>query len=149
MTQRADLVVHGRVLAQTCKHDAAGRIYTEVTLQMIEVWKGSLLQPELSVVHSGGILNGETVAVTGQVAYTNGEEVVAFLVRNAQGQNVTVGLAQGKFEIIAGPVGEKLARNPFYGTRGSPPRGALDKMGAGNPPLTQAELKRRVQGAVR
>jgi len=100
LTARADIVVLARVTGLQCRRDDAGRIYTEVSLSVEEKWKGTAVGSSLLVVHSGGKVGGERVAVSGQVEYRTGEEVVAFLVRNPNKQWVTVGLAQGKLDVV-------------------------------------------------
>src|SRR5436309_11391207 len=80
LTQKATLVVSGRVLSKSCLRDLAGRIYTRVELQIVEIWKGSLSTNLFPVVQGGGILGDEKATVSGQVEYSVGEEVVVFLV---------------------------------------------------------------------
>ena len=148
LAQEAVLVVQGTVLSKTCQRDPAGRIFTKVELAIAEVWKGSLPTNRFIVVHGGGILGDRKSTVSGQVEYGIGEEVVAFIVFNPRGEGVTLGLAQGKFQVRqeAG-TGERLANNLFHGETASRSR---DVSAPDNLPtqrrLTLAELKRRVRG---
>jgi hypothetical protein len=146
LAKKADLVVHGVVLAKHSEADSQGRIFTKVELQVIEVWKGEVKGSPLTVVHGGGELNGRRSMVTGQVDYKLGQETVAFLVRNARGEAVTLGLAQGQFQIWKDAVtGEKLARNIFLGG-GSATNGSIQKLDANaNTRLTLDSLKRQVK----
>lgn len=115
LTARADWILRGTVLSKTCQRDASGRIYTAVELQVGEVWKGADLAAgqTVRVVHSGGTLGEERVAVSGQVDYEVNEEVVAFLRCNARGEGVTIGLAQGKFRVESdAATGARLVRRP-------------------------------------
>src|SRR5256885_7675532 len=80
IARQSALVVHGTVLGKSCQRDPAGRIFTRVELQVAEVWKGSLATNHFTIVLGGGILGGQKAAVSGQVEYGIGEEVVAFLV---------------------------------------------------------------------
>jgi hypothetical protein len=149
LSAKANLVLQGRVLGKTVHRDPQGRIYTSVRMQVDEVWKGSLATNQFTLVHGGGVLDDEVATVSGQASYEVGEEVVAFLILNPQGEGVSIGLSQGKFHIWKDPRnGDKLAHNRFHGLRpaaASPsPEGAtaakvLDR-------LTVPDLKRRVQG---
>ncbi len=97
-----------------------------------------------------GVLGDWSVGVAGQAAYAVGEEAVAFLVRNPAGAWVTLGLAQGRFEVRREPAtGRVWVSNLFWG-EGTPAVGLAG--GARLPlqrPLTLAELKRRTQEAGR
>lgn len=116
LTAKSDLIVHGTVLSKSCQRDPEGRIYTKVEVQVTDVWKGTATANPLTIVHGGGTLGQERVVVSGQVEYEVGEEVVAFLVRNARGEAVTLGLAQGKFHVWKDPAGgRQFVRNPFHG----------------------------------
>ncbi len=150
LTKKADLVVQGVVASQASRKDASGRIYTEVELDVAEVWKGKLSEKILKVVMGGGVMGGRRTVVSGQVDYAKGEEVVGFFRFNDRGEAVTIGLAQGKFQIVKDErTGEKLANNPFHGES----RRSVAKAGISTPtnpePLTLLQLKRRVQGSTR
>lgn len=137
LNQRSHSVVHATVTAKSVQRDAEGRIYTKVTLQVQESWKGQNLSGNFSIVHSGGVLGDEIASVSGQTEYEIGEEVVLFLVLNQRGEGVTVGLAQGKFKVTEDPqTHEKHAHNPFHGEQ----PGKSDKR------LRLADLKARVKG---
>ena len=113
---RAEVILHGVVLNKSCQHSPEGRIYTRVELQVTEVWKGSLTNATFTIVHSGGTVGNLRAQVSGQVKYSAGEEVVAFLLVSSRGEGVTLGLAQGKFHVWRDKVtGEKFAHNPFHG----------------------------------
>ena len=147
MAAHADLVVRGKVVEKQCLQDNAGRIYTRIDLEVFETWKGSVASNHLSVVHGGGIVGKKQARVSGQAEYSLGEEVVVFLIRNSRGEGVTLGLAQGKFEIGTDPSsGDKLVRNLFHGqaTSGS---GAGSTLEARVPErVTLPALKEKVQG---
>ncbi|PYM13626.1 MAG: hypothetical protein DME18_08580 [Verrucomicrobia bacterium] len=148
LTQKATLVVSGRVLSKSCLRDLAGRIYTRVELQIVEIWKGSLSTNLFPVVQGGGILGDEKATVSGQVEYSVGEEVVVFLVLNPRGEGVTLGLAQGKFHVGKDArTGERLVHNLFHGEP-DPDSRAVSRTGLSPTQrrLTLVELKRRVQG---
>ncbi len=142
LTAKADLVVRGIVKSTVSKEDSAGRIFTQIELDASEIWKGTNQPGLITVVHGGGTVGQRRVAVSGQVQYTVGEEVVAFLVFNDRGQAVTIGLAQGKFQVWTdSQSGEKLAANPFHGIRGL---GTNSTESARK--LTVSTLKTQVQG---
>jgi hypothetical protein len=118
-----------------------GQIITRVELAVIETLKGQPAPAKYFIIQTGGILGDEITSVSGQEQYDIGEEVVAFLVLNARGEGVTLGLSQGKFHIFDDPqTKEKLARNVFHG-RGAE-KNAIKR-------LTLAELKTRVKGGPR
>jgi hypothetical protein len=156
LAQKAELVVQGRVLSKSCQRDAAGRIYTSVELEVVDLWKGAVPSNPLQVVHGGGILGERQSLAFGQVDYAIGEEVVAFLVRNTRGEAVTLGLMQGKFHVWqeAG-TGVKHVVSPFHGL----PENVASKVQpqlqspSSSPPerkrLPLAELKSQVREATR
>lgn len=148
MAERAQLIVRGTVRSKSCQRDPAGRIYTKVVLDVREIWKGTHAKGELTIVHGGGILGEERVAVSNQVQYDIGEEVVAFLVLNHRGEAVTLGLCQGKFHVWKDEAGQRRARNPFHGHGPHPekPRSlSSDAANTSETALTLSELKRRVE----
>ena len=148
MARQSALVVHGTVLSKSCQRDPAGRIYTKVALQVADVWKGSLATHQFTIVHGGGILGAEKAAVSGQVEYRIGEDVVAFLVLNHRGEGVTVGLAQGKFHVWQEPeTGEQFVHDLFQAKPDSRDQAvSANARLPAQPRLTLAELKRRVRG---
>lgn len=157
---RSQLVLQGKVLTNTVLRDDEGQIYTKVELQVDEVWKGALATNRFIIVLGGGILGDEGMTISGQVDYEVGEEVVAFLVLNARGEGVTLGLSQGKFHVWSDPVtGEKLVRNRFHGMRPAAPESAAPSPRALavkiHPPpvvihrLTLADLKQRCAGGAK
>ena len=150
LSKKADLVVQGVVVSQACRKDDAGRIYTEVELDVADVWKGNLTGKRLKVVLGGGAVDGQRTVVSGQTDYPNGEEVVGFYRLNSRREAVTIGLAQGKFRIVKDErTGEKLASNPFHGVS----QNSITKSGLGemrrSERLTVEQLKLRVQGVKR
>jgi hypothetical protein len=150
LSVRAQLVLRGSVLTKSVQRDEAGRIYTRVELAITEVWKGNLSTNRFTVVHGGGVLGEQRARVSGQVEFSVGEEVVAFLVRNSRGEGVCLGLAQGKFEVWRDAVsGEKFARNsamngpsPALAARGNK---VTASMASDKGRLTVADLKQRVE----
>lgn len=136
LSRRAHLVIRATVLSKTCARDEARRIYTRIELNVTEVWKGNLKPGKFEIVHGGGVLGEERVVVTGQAEYSLDEDVVLFLIQNHRGEGVTVGLAQGKFQVRKDlQDGTLCVQNAFHGQ---------DRTGTHR--LTLSELKSRVQG---
>jgi hypothetical protein len=116
LAKESDLVVRGVVLSKSCERDAQGRIFTQIELDVQEVWKGTLKTNKLTIVQGGGILGEESVVVSGQVQYDLDEEVVAFIVYNAAREAVTLGMTQGKFHLERLRNTSRIyAHNPFHG----------------------------------
>jgi hypothetical protein len=147
LVARADVVLHGKVLSKTCQRDPAGRIYTEVDLEVAEAWKGAVAGKRFKVVLAGGTLGDRHVGVSGQADYQPGEEVVAFLRLNPRGEGVTLGLAQGKFEVRQDSVtGRKYAYSAFVGRANRAASRVATQGLEANGLILLADLKRRVQG---
>jgi hypothetical protein len=147
LTRKAEVVVQARVLSQQSGRDEAGVIFTQIELRVIEVWKGQVESDPLIVVHGGGRVGRLETVVSGQVRYETGEEVVAFLVRNTRGQAVTLGLAQGKFNVTReSSATDPTVHNLFHGTLPAKSGGTIEAASAHGARLTLAELKRRVKG---
>jgi hypothetical protein len=121
LASQSDLVVHATVKTKSCDRTAEGRIFTRVTLEVTDVWKGRLATNHLQVLHGGGTIGNVRSEVSCQVEYTPGEEVVAFLVFNPRGDAITLGLAQGKFHVWKDPLtGEKFVHNLCHGAPEKP-----------------------------
>ncbi|MCC6233024.1 MAG: hypothetical protein IT580_10295 [Verrucomicrobiales bacterium] len=152
----ADCVLLGRVEAVEVKRDAAGRIHTLTSLQILELWKGQSEKEPLAVVSAGGVL-GETRIETVEIATPEvGERGVWFLTRNPAGEWVTVGLDQGWFRVRSGAteVGETV-ENRFHrapNLNPNPHPGANPGVRSERRPswaaLTLAELRRRVRESI-
>lgn len=153
LTAQSDVVLQGTVLSRTCQRDPAGRIFTRVEIAVSDVWKGAVSGTPFLVVHGGGVVGDEQSAVSGQVEYQVGEEVVAFVVRNERSEGVTLGLKQGKFHVWQDKRGVKLAASPFHGNganaaqQGAAMSSVSRPSGAGL--LSLSQLKQRVQEARR
>jgi hypothetical protein len=106
LTLRADLVVRGHVVGQESAWTRGGRIVTTVHLAVDAALKGQA-SGTVKLVHLGGHVGDIGQQVSGEVAFTQGEEVVVFLrVRSHQPQLFQVlGMSQGKFTVDrTGPV---------------------------------------------
>ena len=151
LAAKADAVVHGKVVRMSCQRDDEGRIFTKVHLQIIEQVKGRERRAALVVVQGGGVL-GRTVARSPiQPRYRVGAEVVVFVVFNSRGEAVTLGLNQGKFDVVRpAETGLATVRNPFHGlAKRDDPRAVVKRALGQAKPLTLAELKRQVRRAMK
>jgi hypothetical protein len=147
LTARADLVLHATVLSQSAQYDPAGRLHTRVEVTVLEVWKGQRANDRFTIVLAGGTLGEHRVAVPGQADYRVGEEVVAFLRLNQRGEGVTVGLAQGKFEVWQDKASkQKQARNLFLGRAPAAAGRSLLQDQEKSGEILLADLRRAVQG---
>jgi hypothetical protein len=103
LTAQADLVVRGHVTTQEAAWTRSGRIVTTVHLAVDAGIKGQ--PPEtVDVRHVGGHVGQIGQQVSGEVAFTPGEEVVLFLRAHptVTGTFVVVGMSQGKFHVDRG-----------------------------------------------
>jgi hypothetical protein len=147
LTRKAEVVVQAKVVRKNALLDEAGAIYTRIELQVLEVWKGQVTVSPLIVVQGGGRVGNLETRVSGQANFQIGEEIVVFLVHNARGQAVTIGLAQGKFLVSKDPdTGERLAHNHFHGAPADTSVQPYRSRQATQSRLTLADLKRQVQG---
>ncbi len=148
LSAHADLVLYGKVLRKTCLRDDTGRICSKVEFEVRETWKGAVPPGRFTITMGGGTLGATRVAIPGQAEYLPGEEAVVFLRLNQRGEGVTLGLAQGKFEVRIDPrTGERSLQSLFLGGPGDPSRTVRPQAaGAGTGQLLFREVKRRVQG---
>jgi hypothetical protein len=117
LTSAADAVVHARVLGREsgwgAGGPASGLIFTRVTLQPIEWWKGRVAEAPVVVRVPGGSVGELTQTVDGVSSFAPDEEVVVFLRKLGDEPGGAVyaveRLALGKFSVIAGPAGSSRA----------------------------------------
>lgn len=112
LTAEAALIVRGRVESKTVQRNDEGRVFTQLELRVLEIWKGGWDREILPVVHGGGILGERGVKVLGQARYHPGEEAVLFLTPNGRGAFVTVGMAWGKFKVQDGTATQQGTSHP-------------------------------------
>ena len=151
LAAKADAVVHGKVVRMTCQRDDEGRMFTKVHLQIIEQVKGRHRGGTLVVVQGGGVLGRRIARSPIQPKYRVGAEVVVFAMFNSRDEAVTLGLNQGKFDVMRQPkTGLATVRNPFHGlAKRDDPRAVVKRALGQSKPLTLAELKRRVRRAAK
>ena len=151
LTDAADVVLRGKVVCKKVSRDESGRVFTTVQLQVQDVWKGDVAGDTFEVVHGGGILGLRKVEVTYQVQFGICEEAVVFCRINSQGKGVTIGMIQGKFDVLKSENDSKICvRNMFHG--GIPPNSSSMQSRIHMPhqlPLIMESLKAQVQGGVK
>jgi len=116
LTAAAQAVVHARVVAQESRWGAGGEssglIFTRVTLQPLEWWKGAAAS-RLVVRVPGGTIGQLTQAVDGVATFAPQEEVVLFLRKLGDEPGAAVyaveRLALGKFSVGGLPGGPRRA----------------------------------------
>lgn len=114
LTLQSDLVVRGKVASRDVQASAdGGRIFTVITLEVSETWKGGA-PARVQVEVPGGELGDIGQVVHGAPRFADGEDVVVFLRKigpqtEALPLTKVVSLAQGKFEVIRDEKGTLLA----------------------------------------
>ena len=99
LTRESSDIVIGTVTGQSSHWNAAHTmIVTDVTIAVAELLKGTP-GSTITLTQIGGEVDGMRYSVAGSPVFRNGEEVLVFAWRDAQGRPQVDGLAQGKFEI--------------------------------------------------
>lgn len=151
LTEAADVVLQGKVVSKKVARDEDGRVFTSIKLQVQDVWKGEVMGDTFELVHGGGILGLRKVQVAYQVQFNIHDEAVVFCRINSKGKGVTIGMVQGKFDVLKTEDNKKLfVRNIFHG--GPPPSPQSLKTRVRMPhqlPLPIESLKAQVQGGVK
>ena len=151
LAAKADAVVHGTVVRMSCQRDDGGRIFTTVHLQIIEQMNGRQRGGTLVIVQGGGVLGRRIARSPIQPRFRVGAEVIVFVVFNSRGEAVTLGLNQGKFDVVK-PVetGLTTVRNPFHGlAKRDDPRAVVKRALGQAKPLTLVGLMSRVRRAAK
>jgi hypothetical protein len=107
LARSADVVARGTVSATRPVLSGDGRrIFTLVTLDVAEAWKGAPPQ-QLQIRVHGGTYDGIGQTVQGEAHFEPGEEVVVFLQRIGPQQGPPLfrvdGMAQGKLTVVVDP----------------------------------------------
>lgn len=99
MTDRAEVIVHGRCVRKQARMGKDDEIVTDITLEVFEAVKGELGRSFEFTVY-GGVLPERGSAIAGAPTYKTGEELLVFLGPvNDRGLRMVIGLAQGKYTI--------------------------------------------------
>ncbi len=114
LTAAAQSVVHARVVSQEsgwgARGASSGLVFTRVTLQPVEWWKGGHAQRPFVVRLPGGSVDGVSQTVQGEASFSPREEVVLFLRKLGDEPDGTAvyevhALALGKFTVGGLPQG--------------------------------------------
>ncbi len=100
LVRGAELVVLGRVVSKTVANLEATGIQTTLSLDLEDVWKGSLQATNsVSFYVPGGVLGERKVVVTGQPEFALDETCLVFLKQAEDRRWVLVGFGQGKLGV--------------------------------------------------
>lgn len=107
----SDVIVTGRVEAVTAGWDPiVTAIYTYVTLDVDEVFKGGIGRGRLTIKQLGGVAGEVGLHVTDQAAFQSGEHVLLFLEARPRDHTLyTSALSQGKWQVGQLPDGQRVA----------------------------------------
>ena len=155
LARDADLVARGKVASTESRRSRDGkRIYTVVTLQVGETWKGAPAET-VQIQVPGGAVDGIAQIVQGAPRFTEGEEVVVFLRGGPKSPDLpalplrVVAMAQGKLRIDRNAAGVEVAVPDLTGLE-------LLREGAAVPvpapklePIPVIELQQQVKAAAR
>ena len=104
LVAQSEQIVEGKVHTITSKK-IGGRIYTDITLTVINRFKGAG-KTQVTFRQLGGRVGDLTTYVPGQASFRTGEHVVVFLERPGNNKKyplVVTGMVQGKFKVVLGP----------------------------------------------
>ncbi len=101
LTERAEVVVHGRCVEKRAAFTADDRIYTEYRFAVDEVIKGEVGTTIHTFRQWGGVVGDRGMLIAGAASFDIGEEVVVFCDApdDVHGLAFTIGLAQGKYTV--------------------------------------------------
>lgn len=104
LAQSARAIVRGVVLERTTAYRRGPvPVFTDVSVEVLEVLKGQVDDPVLHVALPGGEVDGHAYQVAGTPDLTPGLEVVLFLTRLAGGEWIPLGFAQGSRRLATDP----------------------------------------------
>ena len=99
LVARADVIVHGVVVANQVGEDALGRPETITIITPLQVLKGHVSGPLVLHQLGGELPDGRFFKLWGRPEYAAGHEVVVFAIARAEGDYQTAELILGKFEV--------------------------------------------------
>ncbi len=116
LTRYADVVAHGKVgvMSSFMEND---QIFTQVELEVAELYKGEAALKKLTLLLYGGTAGGKRTRVIGAPCLSSGEEVVLFLKADSRGSYGVVNLAEGKFGVVTEKDGTKRVERRLDGIR--------------------------------
>lgn len=108
--RKADVIVRGRVAAETSFRHADGGIYTDITVAVRRVLKGSMVPSTVVVRQPGGIVGTEGEYYAGIGTFSLDEEVLLFLNPGPEGVFGLTDFALGKFHVGRTAMGREFLR---------------------------------------
>ena len=136
LVNQAHSIISGEVISVTDGFDERKRPYTEVTIRVGSDAKGKLAEDSLYTFRQFGLLkprsmgNGKVYLGVSPEGFANwhvGEQVVAFMNPTLGGLTTTVGLEQGKFNLLNGKVSNKVGNYGLFDGIDSTQIGAEDQ----------------------
>lgn len=103
LVQAADGVLAGTVADIVSRKAQDGMIYTFVTLDALEIIRGSYDGERFTLRLEGGEVEGEVLEVEGAPSFREGERVVVFVEGNGERIVPIAGWEQGLFRVIRDP----------------------------------------------
>lgn len=105
MTQKAARIVRGKVVRKYSQwNKAERRVYTTITIAVLDSLKGSGQPTEVTIRQVGGTANGIGMHVPGTATFKLGEEVFVFLEkRRTFAHHLVMGMAYGKYQVKVDP----------------------------------------------
>ena len=105
MSQKADRIVHGKVVRKYTKWDAKRRrIYTYVIVAVLTNVKGKQSTQEVTIRQLGGARGELGMKVSGTAKFALGEEVFVFLEKDRFATKQTIhqvmGMSYGKYHVV-------------------------------------------------
>jgi hypothetical protein len=111
MTERADTIFVGRVTGTRADWSSdRTRIYTYVTFEVDEYWKGGSASRVEMVRLLGGRVGPYLALVPGTPQFEEGEEVLVFCAGGGARIPTVLGLSLGKFTVVRGGEGEAIVK---------------------------------------
>ena len=104
---KSQYVIHGIVKEVRCDwNEDHSSIYTYVTLQVLDVFKGEP-RDEMVLITLGGTVGDKTIWVSDQPELTEGMEVIIYAFLTSTGYFGIRGLMQGVYDVSDGVVSDK------------------------------------------
>jgi len=108
LSKGSEKIVIGKVIYTESSYLEAGKaIYTFVTIEVDEVIKGDVVAGQIVLRVPGGSVGDETMEVSHAPSFMIGEEVLVFVARQTDGQDVIYNAENGKYTIEDGIVVEE------------------------------------------
>lgn len=110
LTQAAELIIAGRVLAAEALAGPDGAITTELEISVDRTFQGTDAGRRLLRIPGGVLADGSGMLLPGLSLPRPGQEVLLFLSPESScGWRLPVGLAQGHFQLVRLPDGRRVA----------------------------------------